>query len=993
MRSQVHQTEGGHDERVPKTGCGYLMATLTIRRKVLIALVLVTISFGTLLGIAASRLYLLLGMTTETVRLVQMDSLLHKLDVSLNSGRGLLFCAQTGDGRFLEQESSANFGQDFRALSGLIEQEQRDQPEQGEIQTLLPSLAEVDSNWQRLDGEANRVLRAQCESAQRGFMPRADEVTAVGQTRFVLRAALRASLDRMERVVDGRVMQLQLRSIEARSAASQLLTAIGLAAVVLAFAIAIWLVSAAAAQDELNQSHADEVAQRRIAERRLIHSEARVRTILENVPDGVVTIDEHGLIESFNQSAERIFGYRAAEVLGRNVSVLMPEPVGLAHDQYMERHIATGEKRIIGRRRELLARHADGARFTIDIAVTEGWVDGERLYTGIVRDVSHIKRQNEEIKRFKTMLDNTLDMIFMFDPISLVFTYANRGAEESLGFAREEFLRMRASDLTPAMPEQVFRSHIAQLLSGSRPWLSYETSHRRRDGLLVPTEVFLQLIRSDADDSGLFIAIVRDLTERRRIDRLKSEFISIIGHELRSPLTSIRGSLGLLMGGAAGILPERAQRMVEIARNNSERLVRLINDMLDMDKIESGKMRFEMRPIEVSKLVEQSVEANRGYGAQYSALLVADPVDYDLRVLGDFDRLMQVMNNLLSNAAKFSPTQGQVSVQVERRGARVRISVTDRGPGIPEGFRARVFERFSQADTSDARQKGGTGLGLSICRAIVERHDGLIDFDTVLGRGTTFWFELPLWHNPAAMPGDEIEAPARLLICEEDVDVAHIHEATLRQAGYRVDIAYGIDDARRALRESRYFAVTLAVGLAAEHGVGWMRDGHDEQAMAPPIVLLGPVREEPGTKAGGCVLLDSIRLPEELARLSKLVERAVFGRAAAAHLLVVALAPDLEETLQAALVPEVRIEHAHDATEALERLARGAHDVIVVGTDPVSSWGCEMLARRSAALASVPVILIAHAPVAEPPGHLASVVSDDGISTREVLAMIQRLAA
>jgi PAS domain S-box-containing protein len=243
------------------------------------------------------------------------------------------------------------------------------------------------------------------------------------------------------------------------------------------------------------------------------------------------------------------------------------------------------------------------------------------------------------------------------------------------------------------------------------------------------------------------LAIVRDITERKKIDRMKSEFIATVSHELRTPLTSLRGALGLINGGVLGELPERAQDLIDIAHKNSERLVLLVNAILDMEKIETARLDCVRQPLELLAVLEQAIELNRPYGAQFGVTFKLGAIAPGSWVEADGDRLIQVLSNLLSNAAKFSPA-GEVILALTRRDQIVRVSVTDQGPGIPESFRSRIFTKFAQADASDARRRSGTGLGLSISRAIVEQHDGIIDYETG-PTGTTFYFELPEYLAPA----------------------------------------------------------------------------------------------------------------------------------------------------------------------------------------------------------------------------------------------------
>lgn len=247
-----------------------------------------------------------------------------------------------------------------------------------------------------------------------------------------------------------------------------------------------------------------------------------------------------------------------------------------------------------------------------------------------------------------------------------------------------------------------------------------------------------------------------DISERILMDRMKSEFVSTVSHELRTPLTVISGSLGLLAGGVIKDLPDNAKQMVDMAYKNSQRLAHLINDLLDMDKLIAGKMEFDMQTVPVMQLIKQAIDENAAYGANRRVKLVLShpttgthppsgphPLD-GVRVQLDSHRFLQVMANLMSNAIKFSPDDGVVEVAIQANNLILRISVIDQGAGIPAAFVPRIFQKFSQADSTDARQKGGTGLGLVITKELVERMGGKIGFDSIEGQGATFNVEFPI---------------------------------------------------------------------------------------------------------------------------------------------------------------------------------------------------------------------------------------------------------
>jgi signal transduction histidine kinase len=234
-----------------------------------------------------------------------------------------------------------------------------------------------------------------------------------------------------------------------------------------------------------------------------------------------------------------------------------------------------------------------------------------------------------------------------------------------------------------------------------------------------------------------------DLSARRQLERLKDELVSVVAHELRTPLTSIRGSLGLLASGSMDPASPQARRMVEIAAQNSDRLVRLINDMLDLERFESGGMELDPTDVGAAVLVEEAVDSVR-HAASAAGVRLECAVAPELTLRADRDRVVQVLVNLLANAVKFSPAGGVVQVLAERRGEEAAFQVRDHGRGIPPEMLDVVFDRFRQVDSSDAREKGGTGLGLPICRNIVQQHGGRIWAASVVGSGSTFFFTLPV---------------------------------------------------------------------------------------------------------------------------------------------------------------------------------------------------------------------------------------------------------
>ena len=334
----------------------------------------------------------------------------------------------------------------------------------------------------------------------------------------------------------------------------------------------------------------------------------------------------------------------------------------------------------------------------------------------------------------------------------------NRAAEQALGYKAEEVTGRRAIPifLDPAELEARARSLSEELgekvevgpeiftrIPLRDGYEKREWSFIRKNGSRFPVNVIITPLRDQDGAVGGFLGVIEDVTLAQEMERMKSEFTAVVSHELRTPLTSIRGSLGLILGALSTSLAPKVRDLLEIAQSNCERLVLLVNDILDMEKFSAGQMRFEMRPVPLAGVVRQAVEANEGYARRLNARIELAPVPDAWTVEVDPERFIQVMSNLLSNAAKYSPPDGVVRVWSERRGDSLRVSVRDDGPGIPDEFRVRIFEKFSQADASATREKGGTGLGLHIARRFIEHMNGRIGFESQAGDGSTFWIELP----------------------------------------------------------------------------------------------------------------------------------------------------------------------------------------------------------------------------------------------------------
>lgn len=542
----------------------------------------------------------------------------------------------------------------------------------------------------------------------------------------------------------------------------------------------------------------------------------------------------------------------------------------------------------------------------------------------------------EELNRQKeSILNSVADGIFGTDSNGRI-VFVNPAAADMLGAQTFDLIGRTVHSVVheerkdPERCSDQCRTRRAFL---AREGSSGQDEFYRRDGSSFPVEFSLTPMVEHKIAVGSVLSF-RDISQRYALDRMKDEFVSTVSHELRTPLTSIRGALGLLSAGLLGEMGERASNLLRIAVSNSDRLVRLINDILDLERMQSGRALLTYRICCLEELAKQAIDAMTpmAEAAKVQLLLDAAPTPVE----ADPDRLQQVMTNLLSNAIKFSPPYSQVRVTLDRLLDGVTLSVIDHGRGIPKDKLESIFDRFQQVDASDSRQKGGTGLGLAICRTIMQQHGGRIWAERNAERGSTFRLFLPtlLQESKEPRPNGDASAVAvrsSILICDENPESRGPLAARLRQHGYAVLEAATGDDAIVIARRMPVDAILLDLSLPGLHCWETLRLLQDDPRTASvPVVALSA--QGMGEEAAcGCEVEVRLQKPLEEAILLRELSRVLHAGAESARILLVEDDADLAKVILATLERAgIQVHHAATRRKALELCLSSRPDLVIL---------------------------------------------------------------
>ena len=638
--------------------------------------------------------------------------------------------------------------------------------------------------------------------------------------------------------------------------------------------------------------------------REVVRADLRFRQIFEFSPDAILQVDHQGRIVLSNSLAAEMFRCRPDELLGKSIEDLVPARFRGRHAGHREHYQAKPVMRPMGSGLDLWARRADGGEFPVDITLSPlDTKEGPQVIC-VVRDMTDRKRVEEDLRLRGQLIEASHDAIIVREPGGRILQW-NAGAQEIYGWTAAEAV----GQITHALFQTVFpdsREAVEAELDRSGQW-SGELGHTRRDGARITVEARQILVGRSDGNPGALLEINRDVTKRKRAEeavaalntklaatnkelelrnreveranRLKSEFLASMSHELRTPLNAIIGFSDLLAEQHVGVLTAKQQRFVNHIQQGARHLLALINDILDLSKVEAGRLELSRENLPVAALLSDVLNSIRPSAAAKN-VAVHSNIGPDLAVFADKIRFKQILVNLLSNAVKFTPADGKIWVEAAERRGRVTVSVSDTGLGIPIEEQEAIFDAFHQAGATTKGVKEGTGLGLAITKRLVEEHGGRIWVESEPGQGARFSFTMPAGRASAdeGAPEDAgvVESvPLRecplVLIVDDEAPARELLASWLEPAGYQLITAASSAEALAKAAEHVPDAITLNMLMPGKGGWDTLYELKKTAATANIPVIVVTVVDEPkiGLALGAAeylvkpvdkgVLLDTVR--------------------------------------------------------------------------------------------------------------------------------------
>lgn len=599
------------------------------------------------------------------------------------------------------------------------------------------------------------------------------------------------------------------------------------------------------------------------------------KEVLKTMSEPLLVCDERGIICVVNKVACSLTGYSEKDLQGKAFFEVIKPAKAYSDKELKEMNWLF----LHGKEMELFAKNGD--KIDVLISASEIWHENRKLvgYVFLAKDMREIKKAHQALKhahddlekkvierteelgitnqklqkeivgheraneRFRTVIENAPNSIILVDSLGKI-CLVNRQTETLFGYSRDEIQGKQIEMLIPERFRNDHPGHRAGFFKTPESraiGLGRDLFALHKDGHEIPVEIGLTALKMEDDFFAL--ASIIDITERKRLEKMKSEFLSSISHELKTPLTSIHSSLTLMETSLGKKVPDDVNRLVDIGLRNCERMNRLIGDILDVQKIDAGLIEFIMKPVGLNTILEYAIKSLNYIAGEKGVEIVSVNKAKEAFICADADRITQVMNNLLANAIKFSDPGQKVTVTIERINKFLRFSVNNVGHVIPEEFKQRIFQKFSQANMSDARLKAGTGLGLWISKSIVERHGGQINYESSQSTGTTFYVDIPEWvektDSGACASSSGFNHNPKALICEDEHDFAVLLSMMLKEMGFETEIVSTADLAKKKLLNGRYHLMTLDVALPDQDGISLVRElrSHDETKSLPIVIV------------------------------------------------------------------------------------------------------------------------------------------------------------
>ncbi len=704
-----------------------------------------------------------------------------------------------------------------------------------------------------------------------------------------------------------------------------------------------------------------DITEQRHAEEALRASEARYRALVESSPEGVA-IHQDGKCVFINPAGARLLGaHKPEELLGKfALDFVHPDYREIAR-QRIQRSLA--EWQPAPPLEEKLIR-LDGSVIDVEVTAVPIMYEGRPAMQVVFRDITERKRMEEELKaseeRYRDLFENASDGIYILDRAGRILSF-NRKAEEITGYKLDEIRGRSYTLLLPPGPERK-KARRAFLKNMRGEPDKNELTIKRKDGRDVIVELSTRPIWQDGQIVGIQ-GIGRDVTERKELEKLKSDFISTVSHELRTPLTSIKGYVDLVLAGDVGPITPEQKEFLTIVSQNTTRLTELINDLLEIERLESGRIEFEFAELDLAEVL-YNVARSLQVTAEQKGLELITEIASGLKVRGDRDRLAQVFLNLLSNAIKYTPA-GTVELKAYREDEAVVVAVRDSGIGISENDMPKLFQKFFRADTPYVRKVGGTGLGLSIAKAIVERHHGTITVTSQLGQGSTFTVRLPAVAR--------LERPL-VLVIEDEIAIARLIATYIEKMGYRAVMAYSAREGFEHAVRLKPDLITLDVLMPDLDGFALIQQlkKHPDTANIPVIFLSIVQDKQQGLRLGASAFLTK---PIEERKFYETVRALLEPQGQ--PVLVVDDDHDYAALLQRLLQREGFLaETAFDGDEALRKIQEKRYQLVILDKNLPKRSGLEVLQelRASKALSRTPVIVISGSAHLEETAHVAQVL-------------------